>query len=389
MSDPVLHWSAVAEPVVAAGRPPASAAVLAGIVHAAIHDAAVAGFGRYPHLFAAPRSRHRADLDAAVATAAYRVLAERVPAQADHLAGEYAAHLALLGGGPAVQRGIELGGVVAEAVIAARRDDGLDANVPWVQPAPGPGVFEPVATRPDGSPATPVDVQLGQVRPLVLRTPHQVRPTGAAELTSRRYAVDLDEVATYGRLDSPVRSARQTETARFWAENAFTHWSRNLRRLATDQALTPLAAARMLAVAHVASADAVIACFEAKYHYLFWRPLHAITRADTDANPATQPDLSWRSLLTVNHPEYPSAHATWSHAVAHGLGSYFGPRPVQLVMDSTATGTTRSYPRISAVAREVGEARILAGLHFRFSVRDGAVLGRSVADLVARRLGWC
>lgn len=385
-SNAALVWSAIAESTVVAGRAPGSSAVLSGIVHAAMHDAAVADQGWFEGLFASPSPRGRIDVNAAVATAAYLVLAARVPAQAERLAEEYAAYLALLDGGPARQRGVGVGEAVAEAVLAARADDGLDAVVPWVQPAPGPGVFEPVATNADGSPATPVDVKLARVRPLVMRRPDQFRPAGPDPLGGERYAADLTEVAAYGRADSAVRSLRQTETARFWAENTFTQWSRALRTLGSDQRLDTAETARMLGFAHVAAADAVIACFEAKYHHLFWRPVHAVTRADTDTNPATQPDATWRPLLTVNHPEYPSAHATWSAAVVAALTTYLGTDRIQLPMDSTATGTTRTFSRLDDAAREVVDARVWAGLHFRHSMQDGVRLGRRVAAVVTDRL---
>jgi hypothetical protein len=378
-----LHWSGVAEAVIAAGRPPGSACVLGGIVHAAIHDAGSAVSGRYPALLAAPELRGTADVNAAVATSAYLVLAARVPTQAEALSTSYAAYRALLTDSPAVQRGLDTGRAVAEAILALRAHDGLDAVVPWIPPPPGPGVFEPVAANPDGTPATPVDIKLARVRPLVMAAPDRFRPAGPHPLTGEEYAVDLAEVAAYGRLDSTSRTPAQTETARFWAENTFTQWSRTLRGLGADRGLDTAGAARMLGLAHVAAADAVIGCFDAKYHYLFWRPVHAITRADTDNNPATAPDPTWRALLTVNHPEYMSAHACWSYAVTSALASHFDTSRIPLAVNSTVTGTTRIYRSLGEPSHEVTDARIWAGLHFRKSMLDGARLGRRVADLVA------
>jgi hypothetical protein len=121
----------------------------------------------------------------------------------------------------------------------------------------------------------------------------------------------------------------------------------------------------MFALVHVASADALLACFDAKYHYLFWRPIHAIQRADTDDNPATESDPTWRALLTVNHPEYPSAHACGTTALTEALAAIFGTDKVALAMSSTVTGTTRYYDRLSDVAKEVYDARVWGGLHFR------------------------
>jgi hypothetical protein len=380
-----LHWSGIAEAVIAVGRPPGSAGVLGGIVHAAMHDAGAAVSGRYPPLLAAPQVARTADVDAAVATAAYLVLAARVPAQAEALSTSYAAYRALLTDSAAVRQGLATGRGVAQAILALRAHDGFDAVVPWSQPTPGPGVFEPVAVNPDGTPATPVDIKLARVTPLVMAAPDRFRPTGPHPLTSVEYAADLAEVAAYGRVDSAARSPAQTETARFWAENTFIQWSRTLRGLGAERGLDTATAARMLGLAHVATADAVIGCFEAKYHYLFWRPVHAVTRADTDNNPATTPDPTWRPLLTVNHPEYVSAHACWSYAVTAALAAHFGTSRIPLTMTSTITGTTRIYRSLTEPADEVSDARVWAGLHFRKSMLDGARLGSRVADLVATR----
>jgi hypothetical protein len=140
----------------------------------------------------------------------------------------------------------------------------------------------------------------------------------------------------------------------------------------------------MLAMVHVASADATVGCFDAKYNFLLWRPVHAIQRADTDDNPRTAPDVTWNALLAVNHPEYPSAHSCWTQAVTDTLTYFFGTDEAEFGLDSTVTGTTRQYARFTDVAEEVQDARVWAGIHFRFSTDDGAAIGRQVARLVTR-----
>jgi hypothetical protein len=138
-------------------------------------------------------------------------------------------------------------------------------------------------------------------------------------------------------------------------------------------------------MAHVAGADAMIACFDAKYHYLSWRPVHAISRADTDGNHRTAADLMWQPLLaTPNHPEYPSAHACHSTAVAEALESFFSPGRFRFSLDSLVTGETRYYSKAGEVVAEVNNARVWAGFHFRYSQEDGTRLGRRVARFVVR-----
>ena len=240
----------------------------------AIHDTVVALEGGSQPYAATADVRRPASLSAAVATAAHHVLVARLPHLAVEVGAEYRAYLDTLPRTRATLNGIDAGTQVADAVIQERSSDGIDDVVPYVQPTPGPGVFEPVA------PTTPVGVGLARVTPFAMSSPDQLRPAGPPALDSAAYASDFDEVKDYGRLDSTQRNNDQTETALFWSDHGFLQWSRTLRVIAADQRLDARDAARMLAMVHVAGADGTIGCFDAKYHYLFWRPSHAIPRAE-------------------------------------------------------------------------------------------------------------
>ena len=371
-------WSLKAQDVITAGRSPASSEYLLALVHAAMYDAVVAIEGEYRPFRVRVEVDHPASADAALAAAAYHVLRQRVPAAEPSLTAHYVAYIAALPDGSAKQNGLAAGTEVATRWLALRADDRFDLNVSYQQPPPGPGVWEPTATTP------PVDVKIAQVRPYVMRSADRFRPQGPPRLGSRAYARAFDEVYDIGRLDSVVRSPEQLGVARFWAEHTAVQWNRNLRHLAAAAQLDLVGTARMLAMVHVASADAVVGCFDAKYSFLLWRPVHAIQRADTDDNPATAPDVTWTALLNVNHPEYPSAHSCWTQAVTDTLDYFFGTDKAEFGLDSTVTGTTRQYGRFSEVGDEVQDARVWAGIHFRFSTEDGARIGREVARLVAR-----
>jgi hypothetical protein len=373
----VTDWNEIAQNAIIVGRPVGSALVLEGIVQAAIYDATVAIEGGYEPFVASPSVSRPASTAAAVATAARGVLVVRVPGQAASVDAQYAAYVNAIPDGPAKTNGIAVGEQVAEAILAWRTGDGFDSVVPWVQPPPGPGVFEPFPAPP------PVDVKLKQVRPLTLTSNDQFRPDGPNPLTSTQYAEDFNEVKAYGRIDSAVRTPEQTEVARFWSENTAVQWPRTQRRLALEKGLSLAQTARMLALAEVAAADALLACFDAKYHYLFWRPVHAIQRADTDGNPATEPDPNWTPLLVVNHPEYPGAHGCGTTAVTDALAAFFGTDKVAFAMSSTVTGTTHYWARFREAAKEVYDARTWAGLHFRNSTMEGAWIGEKVARYVA------
>ena len=378
----VADWSLIAQnAIVAVGRRfPGEAAVYMGIVHATMYDVVVAIEGGYRPFAITATAPPNTSVDAAVATAAHRVLVGRFPNQQtgpDGLDDVYIAYLNGIPDGEAKTNGILVGEEVGVGMLLVRANDGLDSIVPYVPRAPGPGVYEPTA------PATPVGTRLPRVLPLALEYASQFRPNGPPALRGGEYARDFNEVKDLGRFDSSVRSAEQTALALFWTDSDIPQWNRNLLRLADARGLTAIETARMLAMAHVAGGDAMIGCFDAKYHYLSWRPLHAIHRADTDGNPHTVPDPTWQPLLpTPNHPEYPSAHACHTTAIAEALESFFGPGRTSFSLDSLVTGETRYYDRFKDVVEEVNNARVWAGFHFRYADKDGSKLGRKVARFV-------
>lgn len=381
LGNPVLDWNQIAQNAIATPPPPGapprpvgSQIVLEGIVQVAIYDATVAIEGSYEPFVSSPVASRPASTAAAIAKAACEVLLDRVPDQATSVADQYAAYVAAIAEGPAKDNGIAVGEQVAVAILAWRAGDGFDNVIPWVQPTPGPGVFEPF---PAGT--TPLDVKLKQVRPLTLRSNDQFRPDGPSPLTSAEYAEDFNEVKAYGRADSAVRTPEQTEVARFWSENSAIQWPRTERALAAEKGLGVAKTARMLALTQVAAADALLACFDAKYHYVFWRPIYAVRRADTDGNPATEADPSWTPLLFVNHPEYAGAHGCMTKAVTEALAAFFGTDKVAFSMSSTVTNTTHYWDAFHEAAKEVYDARTWAGLHFRNSTMEGAWIGRKVA----------
>jgi hypothetical protein len=377
-SAPVLEWSAIAETIVSTDRGPGPAQVLMATVEVAIYDTVVAfQGGSQPFGVASSHPDEPASLDAAVATAAHAVLVARVPEQATAVGRLYREYLeSIPQSEQATLNGIDIGLDVASVIIELRSADGLATVVPFEQPEPAPGVFEPVVDEP------PIGVNLGQVTPFALTSPDQFRPDGPDSLDTPEYAADFVEIRDLGRLDSEQRTPEQTETALFWSDHGFLQWSRTLRAIAADAGLDAHGAARLLATTHVAAADAGIGCFEAKYHYLFWRPLHAIQRADSDSNDATEPDPTWEAQLTVNHPEYPSGASCVNAAITSSVASFFGTDEISFDVTSDVTNTTRHYQRLSDAIEEDLDARVWSGLHFRNSMDEGAELGFDVAELV-------
>jgi hypothetical protein len=392
---PVVDWSNEARRAIvppSAGpenfgnKSQGEAAVYMSIVHVAIYDAAVAiegGYKPYAIALTAPADTSPA---AAIATAAHDTLIGLQPAlglnpaQQAILDGDYAAYLAAIPDGTAKTNGIAIGAQVAAAVLALRANDGRDKNPTLADlhpPEPGPGVWQPDPTRPV------LGLRLPGIQPLALKSSSQFRPDGPNSLTSTEYAEDFNQVKQLGRVDSTTRTADQTAQALFWTDHDIRQWNDGLLRLAAARGLDLVQTARMLAMAHVAGGDAMIACFDAKYHYWFWRPYQAIPQADTDGNPATVADPSWQPLRTTpNFPEYPSAHACHSTAVAEALDAFFGTDKVHFSLDSRVTGTTREYNSFQDVVKDVDLARVLVGFHFRNSDEQGSALGRKVGRYV-------
>ena len=364
---------------------PGEAAVYMGIVHVAIYDAAVAIEGGFRPYVPTPAAPPNASAGAAIATAAYETLSGLQPqlgANQTILDNDHAVYMAAIADGQAKTDGIAVGEQAAHAILALRAHDGRGCSTTLADlglPAPGPGIWQPAA-------GAVLGLCLPGMRPLALASVSQFRPDGPNSLTSHEYADDFNQVKDLGRIDSTTRTPEQTTEARFWTDHDIRQWNDGLLRLAAGRRLDFMQTARMLAMAHVAGGDAMIGCFDAKYHDWFWRPFQAIPQADIDGNPATTADPSWKPLgTTPNFPEYPSAHACHSTAVVAALDAFLGTDKVPFKLDSRITGTTTDYRRLHDVVKDVDRARVLVGFHFRNSDLQGSNLGRKVGRYVAGR----
>jgi hypothetical protein len=395
---PVIVWSNEARRAIVPAGPngilgtenygnkfPGEAAVYLGIVHAAIYDTAVALHGGYRPYAIALTAPAGTSAKAAIATVVHDALIGLQPAlgltpeQQGFLEERYQRYLALVPDSLAKSNGKALGTQVAQAVLRLRDNDGRDAMPRLIDlnpPPPGPGVWDEGA-------APAVGLRVPGIHPLVLKRASQFRLAGPTPLVSDEYARDFKQVAALGRFDSARRRDEQTTHALFWTDHDLRQWNDGLLRLADDQRLNLVQTARLLAMAHAAGGDAMIACFDTKYTYWFWRPYQAVPRAAEDSNAATEADPSWQPLRTTpNFPEYPSAHACHTSAMVTTLTAFFGTDKIPLLLDSRVTGTTRRYHRLGEVVTDVNLARVLVGFHFRHSDQEGARLGRRVARYV-------
>ena len=387
--NPVLEWAALVQPAIhhsSATRSPASSEVLHAMVALAVYDAVVSiegGYEPYTGYVDAPAG---SDVRAAVAAAAYRTARARInPARIPYLDATYEAYIAGIPDSQARQDGISVGTAAAAALLARRQGDGYGASVLYAcsQVPPPPGEFTPNA----GCTSQPGDVALGQVKPFTFDDASGLLPE-PPDMTSNEYLDDFIEARDFGRREGSRRRPEQTDIAWFWSEHSYVHWNRNLIALAADRALDTRDAAALFATVHTAAADSLIAGFSAKYHYRFWRPRTAIPLADLDPNPRTDPDPAWEPLMSVNHPEYPSAHGFWSTAVTDVVSAFFGTHKITWTIETVGVPqvqqTTRTYYDLNALMREIDDARVWSGLHWRHSMRQGDKIGRTVARHVVR-----
>jgi hypothetical protein len=376
----VTSWDAVGtEAFTAAGLSPAEGHLIFGYVSVAVYDAVVAARPGYEPFAVRARARRGTSAEAAVAAAAHRVLAYHLPAQVPTILDPaLTTSLAGIPDGRAKTHGIALGERVADAWLEQRRDDGFRAPAGYTPPDPPvPGVWLPTATTP------PVGTYLPRMRPFVLRTADQLRPAGPPALGSRRWAREYEEVRTVGSATSTTRTPEQTIAARFWTEPPIQQTRNAFRGFVTGHELDVVQAARFMAMVSVTYADAFIACFDAKYHFAFWRPVTAIRAGDTDGNPRTVADPAWTPLLpTPNHPDYPSAHSCVTPASGIVVGRFLHTRHIDYTVPSLTGLGDRHFDTAAELRDDLDDARVWGGIHFRSSVDAGAVIASRTANLV-------
>ena len=363
--------------------------VILSYVHAAMYNAVVAIEGGYQPYLVTTTAPAGASSPAAAAAAAHAVLVTYVPTAKDMLDMELWDTLSALGSTSGDRaKGTAVGRAAAQALLALRAGDGLDAVV-TVNPVPAPGVWEPLRSMTDPTvPMPPLDPWVAMLKPFVMTAPSQFRPGPPPTLKSRTYVRDLEEVRLYGgKMNTAgttlLRTPEQTEVALFWQTNGVVQYNQMFRAVALERGLGLLEAARFFALGNLIGTDAMVAAFDAKYHYLFWRPWSAIRRANEDGSAVTVPDTAWWHLAMLpNHPEYVAAHTTFASAIAELLTLFLGTSRIGITLTSTTTVSTPSffYATAEDLRSQVINARTWGGLHYRNSSVVGNDVGRRIAS---------
>jgi VCPO second helical-bundle domain len=400
----VQQWNQIAEDtVVGSGAFQGEGEVYMSYTSTAVYDAVVAIDGGYEPYGPAISAPAGASVDCAVVEAAYRTLHyyfSSKPALIATLDGYYADALANLNGCTSdAGKGTSVGLAAANSIIGLRTGDGrltpIGTTSSFQTKPPGPGVWR--LTPPFAPAQTP---WLGSVQPFLLKSSGQFQPPPPFPLVSREWVRAFNEIKEYGGLTSTTRTPEETSIALFWTANVIRQFNRAARDLASARSLGLLETARLFAMVNTVSADALMSVLNSKYKFLFWRPVTAIdptaVTADgygpvpgfDDGNPATVEEPGWRPLATTpNHPEYPGAHGTNTSANAETFSEFLGTDDINLDIHGFDPAgppgnlnAVRHFATADELRNEVVNARLWAGLHYRFSTEAGVALGRRLAQ---------
>jgi len=313
---------------------PPAAAVFVAMVQGAVYGA-VNAIDRHQRPYLVMRRFPMASMDAAAATAAFRVLDALFPAQHAMLQAEYDASLAAIPAGSLKNTGVQVGQAAADAMLA----EGHDGRqvLPCAFSA-GAGVWQPLA-GPTGAPLCDPSPWVANGVTFMVESASQFRTDGPYPLTSAAYAADFNEVKELGSLNSTTRTPEQSHIAVFWQSNPAANYNGVARRTVADPD---------------------------------WKPLFdpSLDSSIAGVGPA---------LITAPYPDHPSGATCYGSASMHALQSFFGTDEMRFyVTSSRFPGEQRYFDRFSDVPKQLIEARIWNGLHFRNADVQAANLGREV-----------
>ena len=375
-ADLVLQWNEIGQHAVA----PANAYIQSrsmAIMHLAILDAvtgATSTVGVGNGAATPPFSP-----DAAAISAAHDVIRTLHPESAASVEPALTAGLASILDGELKVQGISRGRIAAAKMLERRKDDGWNATGE-LRARQRPGHLGCDAARPcPGSPSA-----LGQshaLRPQDRRSIPTGRPGSYRQPTLPQGTREVFEV---GATNSSRRPPELTDAARFWQISGIQGWNPAARQVSTAKQQTLLANTQTFALLNVAIADALIACFDAKYTYNTWRPVTAIRAGLGGIGPVAD----WLpAIVTPPFPAYPSGHACAAGAAREVLERIFGPDGHAIELTSaTAPGVTFRYASFKAIADQIDDARVYGGIHIREDQEVGGELGRKVGRSVYETL---
>lgn len=380
-ADVVTDWNqtAIRTTEIASAPVPAQTRAMA-IVHAAIFDAANAIERKYAVYAVNVSASAGASAEAATAAAAHGVLERLYPQQKAIIDAALAASLTRIPEGTARASGLKLGQEVAAQMFALRKDDGSAATQSYAF-GTGGGVYQ--ATPPMN--ASPILPHWRNLKPFVITSAKQFAFAGPPAPDSAAFAKDFNEVKRLGSRVTAERTTEQTAIAIHWAGSEVPPLNAVARAAAAAKGLSLVDNARFFALLNMAMADSLIAGFEAKYAINYWRPVTAIRNAGLAKNAEIAPDPGWDPLLvTPPHPEYPSAHCLGAGAAVAVLQHVFGGDRLATSYVYPPLGVLLRWESFSQIEKEVENARVWGGIHYRTAVEHGSQIGRQIGEFAIK-----
>ena len=404
---------------------PGRASRAMAIVHIAMFDAADAIVGGYQSYTGVSAPSGPISPEAALSQAAHDTLSALFQAQKADFDRWLAEDLAKIKNKKARANGIDLGKRAAAAILALRTGDGSEHPEPSMgteyrtSDLPGHWRQDPISQIPIA-----LGAEWGKCTPFVVKSNNQFRVPPFPAMTSPEYAAAYNEVKRLGGdgVTTPTeRTADQTHAGLFWAYDGTPSlcapprlYNQLTIHLANQLGTEGMELVRLLALVHVAMADAGMSIWESKYYYDVWRPITGIRESDAGTgptgagaqNPETIGDLAWTPLgapasnlagpnFTPPFPSYPSGHAGFGGALFQTLRRFYGTDNIAFTFVSDElNGQTqdnagnvrpllpRSFSSLSQAEDENGQSRIYLGIHWKFDKVEAITQGRHVGDYV-------
>lgn len=378
-ADLVTKWNNIALMLVTDAKlktPHANRAM--ALVHTSIYVACNAISQRYPVADFEFTADTNASIDAAIASASRDMLLVTIPEFSASINKAYDDALSKVEDGTSKINGVEVGQRATKMVLKLRQVDPT-SFIDTYKPRTSAGVYVPTTL-----PAVPY---WRLRKPWFLSSPEQFRAPPPPALTSETWTNDFNEVKTIGDKNSKTRSQEQTNIAKFWQATLPPIYHGVIRSVAMQSGRDLTQNARLYATATRAIDDAIIAVFEGKYHFQFWRPITAIRNADIDGNPNTLLEAGWTPFIpTPMHPEYPCAHCVVASTLGTVLKAELGNKaaPTLTTNSITANNAQRSWASVDEFIQEVSDARIYDGVHYRFSAVEATKMGKNIGELAVK-----
>lgn len=380
-ADAVSDWNKIMVSIVRTAPNPFFQSRYAAITEVAVFEAVNTCTQQYQPYLGATSGNPGCSPEAAAIAAAHDVLVNYFPAAAPMLNANEANSLALLPDGSTKTDGISAGKAAAAAMIALRANDGSAPIETYLPTSSDPGVWQP--TPPAYSPG--ILLNWKDVSPFAVRSSEQFRVNAPPDLTSRKYTTSYKEVLEVGDVNSASRPQDRSDVAHFYALVAAPEVWNTVAQQITQARMTPLTEkARTFALINMAISDGLVTVMESKYFYVRWRPVTAIRAADTDGNPATEPNPAFTPLITTPpFPSYPSAHASASYGAREVLERLFGCGPYTITLLSPGIPSiVLHYTSLAAITEDIDDARVFGGIHFRYDQEAGGRQGQRIGSFV-------